>query len=302
MREWFVRGDTIISYSGISECVIVPAVINGHAIRKIGNNAFSPNNKSVKEETRESRRRIISVEIEEGIESIGSSSFAGCTALKRISIPNSCKMIGGNAFVNCKSLEELYISLGTRIGSYAFKGCTALKRFIFPYDPEKSYSENGGTLSTPFYGFESCESLELVVLSPNIHTVSEGSFSGCKSLKRIDIPADCQIIGNFAFEGCSELEEISVPDSIGLGNAAFSGCSSLKRFNSPIIRFPPYDSWRLISTPERLFWNCNSLEEASLSPNLQRVSERTFANCSSLKSISIPEKLLYIDENAYFNW
>ncbi|MDE6285315.1 MAG: InlB B-repeat-containing protein [Bacilli bacterium] len=76
--------------------VRVPSEIDGVKITAIADHAF------------ENNTEIIKVVLDEGIETIGSYAFSGCSNLSGI---------------NCKSIET--------IGAYAFSGCSAMTRIIF---------------------------------------------------------------------------------------------------------------------------------------------------------------------------
>lgn len=65
--------------------------------------------------------------IPNGVETIRSDAFNGCTGLTEINIPNSVKAIQGHAFSNCTSLSSVTIgSSVTNIGFEAFTDCTGL--------------------------------------------------------------------------------------------------------------------------------------------------------------------------------
>ena len=70
---------------------------------------------------------IKSIEIENGITTIGGCPFGGCTSLTSITIPSSVTELGWEVFYNCTSLESINIpSSVTCIGGNAFYGCTAI--------------------------------------------------------------------------------------------------------------------------------------------------------------------------------
>lgn len=66
--------------------------------------------------------------IPDGVTSIYSSAFSGCSGLTSISIPNSVTSIGDRAFSYCSSLSSVTIPNNVKIISdYAFEACSGLK-------------------------------------------------------------------------------------------------------------------------------------------------------------------------------
>ena len=71
---------------------------------------------------------LTSIEIPNGVTSIGGSSFEYCYSLSSIDIPDSVTSIGSSAFNKCYSLSEITIPNSvTSIGAYAFYQCYSLR-------------------------------------------------------------------------------------------------------------------------------------------------------------------------------
>ena len=71
--------------------------------------------------------KLTSIEIPNGVISIGGSAFNNCNGLISVTIPNSVTLIGGYAFYECSKLISIEIPDGvTSIGGYAFYGCRGL--------------------------------------------------------------------------------------------------------------------------------------------------------------------------------
>lgn len=67
------------------------------------------------------------IEIPEGVTTIGDHAFSHCENLTNITIPNSVMMIGDDAFSHCESLTSITIpDCVTTIGQGAFRACGGL--------------------------------------------------------------------------------------------------------------------------------------------------------------------------------
>ena len=76
---------------------------------------------------------ITSVEIENGVTSIGSRAFYSCKGLKSVTIPDSVTSLGNSAFYNCTGLTSITIPDSvTSIGSRVFWNCTSLTSVTIP--------------------------------------------------------------------------------------------------------------------------------------------------------------------------
>ena len=139
---------------------------------------------------------IETVEIGEGITTIGRSAFEICSSLKSIIIPDSVTTIREKAFSYCSSLTSVTIPTGV----------TAIEGYLFSY----------------------CSSLTSVTMSDKITKIGYWAFSN-SSLTSIAIPDSVTTIGVEAFSGCGKLTEVSLGKKIETISAdAFADCNGLK--------------------------------------------------------------------------
>ena len=274
---------------------------------------------------------ITKVIIENGVTSIGSSAFSGCTSLTNITIPDSVTSIGRNAFENCTSLTNITIPNSvTSIEGGAFEGCTSLTSVTIP-DSVTSIGRSA---------FRGCTSLTSVTIPDSVTSIDRYAFIGCTSLEEINV---CSDNANYSSEngvlfnkektelikypaGKTEIEYI-IPDSVtSIGGSAFSSCTSL---TSVTI------GNRVTSIWDRAFERCTSLTEINVSSNNANYSsengflfnkEKTelirypegkteseyiipdsvtsigtdaFWGCTSLTSVTIPNSVTYIGSGAF---
>lgn len=121
------------------------------------------------------RNYIKSVQIENGITSIGGEAFYNCRYLENVSIPDSVTYIGQDAFYFCSGLKEITLPNSLlSIGREAFSD-SGLKNLVIP-DSVKSIG---------ICAFGACYSLESVVVPVSVTSFTTGVFEGCGKLMTI---------------------------------------------------------------------------------------------------------------------
>ena len=116
------------------------------------------------------------VEIQDGVTSLGDGVFSDCYSLSSITIPNSVTSIGIFAFLSCSSLTNVTIPDGiTSIGSYAFSNCRSLKSVTIP-DSVTSIGDRA---------FYSCDSLKSITIPDSVRSIGKYAFHYCKNLKKV---------------------------------------------------------------------------------------------------------------------
>ena len=122
------------------EKVVIPSTIE-----RIGNFAF------------QYCENLKEVELNEGLKTIGDSTFWGC-GIKKISIPNSVETIMPYAFFYCHDLEEVEIGEGLKdINNGTLNGCENLKKVTI-----KSKHDIEAWTTDVYQIFSRCTSLEVI--------------------------------------------------------------------------------------------------------------------------------------------
>ena len=167
-------GATIIG-STATGAVMIPNVLGGYAVKKVGNGhppIFGVVNDSV-----------TSVVIPNGVTSIGVHAFSYCQFLTSVTIPNSVTSIGIAAFGSTGLRSVTIPHSVTSIGISAFEGCASLASITFA--PTSSVTSIG------VRAFAWC-----------------GTGTG---LTGVTIPNSVTSIGNEAFQGCTTLSSVYLP-------------------------------------------------------------------------------------------
>lgn len=218
------------------------------------------------------KKTVTSAVIPDGIYSINSNAFEGCSMLKSIKLPESLSSIGSGAFKECRELSSINIpSKVTSISSETFWGCNKLQSITLP-DGLTSI----GSDAFSFSGLTSIKIPKDVVLDWRV-------FYGCSDLTSVNIPSATREIKESCFSACGSLKSIIIPETVtNIESAAFSGCTSLISISLP----------ESITTIESsTFYNCCSLASIVIPNGVTSIKDNAFYNCTSLRSVSLPETL-----------
>ena len=111
-----------------------------------------------------------SINIPEGVTSIGNFTFYQCRCITSLTIPASVKSIGSSAFEDCTGLTSLSLSEGLElIGGSAFEGCTGLNILRIP-STVKTISINA---------FKNCTGItDIYCYAENVPMTDEKAFDG----------------------------------------------------------------------------------------------------------------------------
>lgn len=216
---------------------------------------------------------ITTLNITEGVTSIGACAFWGCNNLTSVTTPSSLRSIGFAAFADCTGIQQINIPSGN-IGESAFIRCSALTRATI----------GSGVKAIGISAFENCNALNAVYIS-DVASWCAIDFGGYLAnplekakhlylngalVTSLDIPNGVTEIGDYAFEYCADLTSVSVPSSVRrIGDYAFYFCPGLNR--------------------------------VSLQNGLTEIGASAFDSCSALSNVSIPGTVSYIGSYA-FTW
>ena len=215
------------------------------------------------------KANLVSVEIGQCVNTIGTTAFYGCGSLTSVTIPDSVTSIGNYAFQGCTSLTSVTIGSGvTSIGYPPFLGCESLTSMIV------------NSNNTVYDSRNNCNGI--------INTSTNTLIAGCKNTV---IPNSVTSIGTFAFQGCTSLTSIDIPNSVtSIGDWAFDGCRSLTSIIIPS---------GVTSIGESVFASCTGLTSVTIPDGVTSIGSNAFSWCGSLTSIDIPNSVTSIGGNAF---
>ena len=229
---------------------------------------------------------IKSVNIENGVTSIGGYAFYECSSLTSITIPDSVTSIGYDAFYNTAyyNNEDNWTNDVLFIDNHLIEAKDSLSgEYIIP----------AGTKTIACYAFSRCSSLTSVTIPDSVTSIDRYAFNSCSSLASVDIPDSVTSIGAGAFYDCGSLTSVTIPDSVtSIDFEAFYGCSSLASVDIP-------DGVTSIAC--EAFYGCSSLTSVTIPDSVTSIAWSAFEGCSSLTSITIPDSVTSIGDSAFYH-
>ena len=288
----------ITRYNGSDTDIIIPAETDGIEVSAIGPKAFYGQD-------------IVSVNIPEGIDSIGEQAFARCTELRSVTIPEGTVCLGNLAFEWCAQLTSVTLPASlVQIGvnPFMYSGVTELN--VSPDHPFL-YCEDGVLFNRKEKTLISCLALP--------------------DRNRYDIPEGTVTVGDRAFEGCQNMYYISMPDSVTSISAHSFDCWNLtmlaispdhpvfaviddvifRREDKRLIRFPVYrpsEDNDLYEIPEGIriigeyaFDDCHNLKAVVIPDSVVTIEDGVFRECQRMKSLKIGNGVTAIGDNATSN-
>ena len=297
------------------------------------------------------------------ITAIPDSAFLACNNLTSIDIPDGIQSIGKNAFNGCNAIEEISIPKSiTSIGSKAFYGCTGRATINCRIEDnwndgwfrEAGFSEvviDNNITSVGCYAFYNCDNLTKVTIGERVETIRYDAFASCDNLQEVTLPVSVKSIESSAFDSCENLSKayyggtesdwwaisfssrgsnpihhggdlyikgeavksMTVPSAITSLGYQLSGISfeevTLHNDITEITNdaFRDCDALLSVTIPDKVaeiksstFYGCDALERVVLGSRVTNVSGEAFRDCRKLKSVYFPTSLTNIDDRAFY--
>lgn len=230
-----------------------------------------------------------SIDVEEGVTSIGSWAFWGCS-VKKITISSSVTEIDVYALNGIFDFKEVIVSednhsyTNDESGILYNKDKTALIKM--PDAFKGSYEICEGVTEINDHAFENCYALTEITIPDSVTYIGEQAFFGCEQLTEINVPASVITIGEQAFSACYELDKIEVDES----NPNYSSANGalLDKSGEILIKIP--GGLRSFEVPETVtvigddaLTNCPNLTKLHFVGNAPRFSDMIVTPEDSLK-------------------
>lgn len=232
------------------------------------------------------------VVLPEGLKEIENSAFYGCKSLRTLEIPESVEKLGRWIVEECDYLETVTLHNGlTTLSESTFYGCGITSIHI-------------PTTVTiiPNYCFENCQNMERIYLHDGITSIGQSAFFNCYALKSFTAPQSLTVLSDDLFYQCKSLELITLHDGITeFGTECFAWCTSLRELMTPREGDEGDSYWpkALQKMGEWVFSNSGLVNASMAKTQLTEIPAYAFNNCNSLIQASLPEQLEKIGNNAF---
>ena len=278
--------------------VEIPSVVNGIAVREIGQDVFKDN------------KNIAVLIIPDTVERLGYRVCSGCTALREVRLSSSLRVISDEAFDGCSSLQKVNFPATLKeIRSDAFSG-TALTEFTAP----DSLTDIWGN------AFKDCTALKSVELN-NVRNLGSGAFTNCTALESVSLSDNMEKLNDHIFDGCASLARIDMPDkpiavsfTVLGGTAYYNNPSNWEKgvlyadgyliaVNADFAALTEYavkEGTKVIA--DNAFSGAGysgKVKKITLPDGLYRIGQGAFAKLSNLTEINIPESVRSIGYGAF---
>ena len=279
----------------------IPSELDGLPIRKLAARCFR------------TCEGIESVNIPEGIRSVGQAAFFNCKNLSSITVPESLEHLGVEALHNTR-LTRIDLKNVRLLEGGVFKFCERLDSVSVNPDNPTFTVKDGVLYDKIRRAVVVCpRSRKSYVFPVEVEDIYDCAFHKCK-ITSIEIPETVKVVGHCAFEGAL-LENVKFKgtDAVLCG-WSFGNLPSLKSVVLP-SRLKSLDEWAIfhgagqlesISLPDTVvtigdgvFEDCPRLKNIYLGMSLQTVKYRAFNGCRQLRKIRFPATLKKLGAEAF---
>ncbi len=240
--------------------------------------------------------------------------------IKTVNIGNGVTSIGDYAFISCSNLTNITIPYSViTIGEGAFLECASLKNITIP----------DSVTSIAAYAFESCSNLTSITIGKGVTTIGDSVFNSCYNLASVTIPTAVESIGFAAFNECYLLADVYYAGSaqqwnkISIGESNGSLTSATIHFIEPETE-PIVDSgtcgknltWTLYESGlleisgtgdmENYSYNSfpwysyrSSITAVNIVPGVTSIGDYAFCYCERITTVTIPDSIKAIGDYVF---
>lgn len=257
---------------------------------------------------------LVIPEIIEGypVTKIGSFAFSDCNNLTGIHIPPKVKKIELWAF-DCDNLKDIYI---TDLAAWCQIDCESMlaapmehakNLYLNGKRLEGELVIPAGVTKISTGAFENCDGLTNIIIPDSVKKIEDYAFCNCTAITSVNIPSNVKEIGVLAFIGCHNITKIYI-ESLNswckinfageYSNPLNGGKASLyinKEKLNGVLDIPA----GITNIKDYTFFNYKDITNINLPSELQRIGNSAFENCGSLTRVVIPDGVTTIGNEAF---
>lgn len=228
----------------------------------------------------------------DGLKTLGSGVFAGCSFLQTIELADGITAMGDETFINCSALTTVTLPSLENLGAYTFRGASSLQTVVF--------GANAKTTGTYTFTYTPVKN---VTLGNLVKTIGEGIFAGAERLQSLTLPADVTAIERSAFEGASALNRVNGLENVTtIGDYAFwnTALTSLSLDKAQTIGYAAFGaqnaatytevSMPAVQTIGAYAFLRNGLSSIQLPASVNKIGIAAFASSRNLTEITVADE------------
>lgn len=282
---------TVTGYLGSATSVVIPDSIDGVAVKKIGDRAFT----TVAAEEGLSGGSEVDIEqitLPEGLEEIGAEAFVA-SALEEIAIPSGVRAIGARAFYYSSDLKT--VTFGADVsemtwGSGLFKN-TAADNIVIP----------GAVTEIPDFCFESTTGTGTFVIPATVTAIGDSAFLRSKyaafDFEAGTAPLTCE---KQVFAGAS-MSSFELPARmVEMGGSFFQDAANLETFTFEEGRTQPLAAYCVAGAAQGFHLAGTVVKELNIPGEIGVVPNGLANNVSTLRSVTLGEGIREIGNFAFW--
>ena len=231
---------------------------------------------------------------------IPDGTFAGCAALRNITIMPAIRSVGAHAFDDCHALRGIYTAEG--LSGDLWKQLVAATetlsgvRFVLPVGAK--IQEAADLVSA--LRQSDARDIGVDLQQTDIKTIPDEFFADCWALGTVCLPYGVNKIGESVFKGCRNLNFVYSPQVLD----ETGWCEVLRATGDVFgvnIRVPDItDTEGLKPLSDALRKNSSTLVQIDMrGVNVRSIPDGTFADCKSVIKFLLPAKLEQIGQGAF---
>lgn len=274
------------------------------------------------------------IEVSEGVQTIGERAFYKCADVTSVTLPSTLKTVGASAFDLCKNIANLYIAdikawLDIDFGNVKSNPMAEVKNVYVDGKALKNVTIPEGTEEIKPYAFYNAVTLESVQIPSSVKKIGERAFSGCVGLALLNLPQGVSVIGESAFAYCSELREVGLPSSLTeIGISAFYGTVKLEEVaiydlesylkinftgssglltNGAGLYYSYGEKITVLEVPDGIerindyAFEGAAFREVKIPEGVESIGRRSFAVCSMLSKVTLPGSIKTIGDMSFYD-